>query len=86
MRECTSVTPGFSVFREITRFVVTGPAHATVPLDMTMRPTRPIPSTREKSLDDTPGNPLLKPMRTSLIGSRGKPSAPFRGRAHYPNR
>ena len=57
MRECTSVTPGFSVFREMTTFEVTGPAHAAVPLERPTRPTRPIPSTREKNLDDTPGTP-----------------------------
>ena len=30
MRECTSVTPGFRVLREMTFLVVTGPAHAAV--------------------------------------------------------
>ena len=29
MRECTSVTPGFRVLREMTLFVVIGPAHAS---------------------------------------------------------
>jgi hypothetical protein len=57
MRECTSVTPGFKIFREMSTFVVTGPAHAVAVPEMAMKPTRPIPTRRVKSLGDTPGTP-----------------------------
>jgi hypothetical protein len=37
-----------------------------------------------RSLDDTPRNPLLKPLVTRVIGAGDPGHNPFEGRATYP--